>query len=87
MHAQEGLLHQALGVGADGTGPVARLHALTAGAHPAAAVGGGVQAWAAPATDRRSRLRIRESTEAVIDSSGVLQMNCFEGWVVPDGEV
>ena len=47
MHAQQGLLQQALAVGADGAGPVARRHAGAALAHPDAAGrrGGGV--WGA----------------------------------------
>jgi hypothetical protein len=46
VHPQQGLLHQALAVGADRTGPVARRHALAALAHPAAAGGcGGGGGW------------------------------------------
>ena len=47
VHPQEGLLHQALAVGADRPGPVARRHAVAALAHPAAAVGGGGGVWGA----------------------------------------
>ena len=45
VHSQEGLFHEALAVGPDRPGPVARGHAGAALAHPAAAVGGGV--WVA----------------------------------------